>query len=389
MLAGLLAVGLLIRVVFAFATYGVPYDIQSLDITARALHPGGVSVYGPMRWPYPGGFFPLLAIVDWLRNHTGLPFHGLVQLPSILADLTVAWLVMLALRWRGASERRSLVGAALVALGPSFIAISGYHGQIDDVAVLPALAGVLVWTRGSERRALWAGLLIGLGVAVKQPVGFAVLALLPSARSWRERGTVLAVAAAVPLVSVLPFLLTDAHDVVRALRANSGVPGFGGLSTLVPPDVTRYWALLNNPVPRPSAATMHLLHAQRTIVVVGVLAATALAWWRRLPPLKAACLIYLTVFVVNPNWAYEYLIWGLPFFIAAGLVEGTAIFQLAVLPATLWLYWRPGLDPGGWAYIIAVEAVWFGLVATLAYVTFRLVKPERATAIPTPELVRT
>jgi hypothetical protein len=371
---GLIAVGLAVRVAFAFATRGIPYDIDSLDVTARALHGGGQGVYDGVRWPYPGGFLPILAIVEWLRNHTSLPFYGLVKLPSILADLGIAWLVAVALRWGGASERRALIGAALVALGPSFIAISGYHGQIDDVAVLPALAGVIVWTRGGERRALWAGLLIGLGVAVKQPVCFAALALMPSAASWRERGVVIAGTVAVPVLSVLPFLITSADDVVRLMRQNNGVPGFGGLSVFVQPELTKHWAVLHGTLPRPNSATLQLVDAQRTIVALGAVAAAGLAWWKRLPPLKAASLIYLTIFVVNPNWGYEYLIWGLPFFIAAGYVEGVALFQAAVLPATLWLYWRPGFLLDGWTYIVAVQVVWFALVATLAYVVARLIR---------------
>jgi hypothetical protein len=49
-------------------------------------------------------------------------------------------------------------------LGPSFIDISGYHGQIDSVAILPAVLALMVWERRPQpTRSVRAGLLIGLG----------------------------------------------------------------------------------------------------------------------------------------------------------------------------------------------------------------------------------
>jgi hypothetical protein len=144
------------------------------------------------------------------------------------------------------------------------------------------------------------------------------------------------------------------------------VPGFGGLSAFVQPDLTRYWATLNGQLPTPSRATLDLTDAQRTIVLLGVLAAAGIAWRYRLRALQAASLIYLTIFVVNPNFGFPYLIWGLPFFIAAGYLEAVAAFQLVALPTLLWFYWRPGLLADGWPYFAMVQVLWLGLVVALA-----------------------
>lgn len=377
-LLAMLVAGLAIRVWFAWHFYGVQYDIRSFEIVADALRSGHTGVYESVRWPYPGGYLPFVALADWGHRHLGIKFDGLVQLPSILADLGIAVLVPIALRRRGASERMMLAGAGLVALGPSFIAVSGYHGQIDSAGALPALAGAMVWTQRGRRRGVWSGLLIGLGAAVKQPLGFAALALMPTARSWRERITVLVLTAAVPIVSLIPFLASTPHGVIDRMRQNSGVPGFGGLSTLVQPDLTQYYATLHGPIPSATNATLDLVDAQRTIVLIGVLLAAGLAWRARLPALQAASLIYLTVFVVNPNFGYPYLIWGLPFFIAAGYVREVALFQVAILPATLWFYWRPFALGDGWTYIVMVQLVWVGLIAALAYAVVNLLRAQRS-----------
>ena len=364
-LVALILVGTVARVVYAFATVGVAYDIESLTRVAMDLRgesPG--SLYASERWPYPGGFFPIVAVCDLVSRGTGLPFHGVIQLPSIAADAALAALVHWTLRWRGASERAALAGAALVALGPSFAVISGYHGQIDAVAILPALVGVLVWIARVPRRALWAGLLIGLAAAVKQPPLFMVLALLPSALDHRERLVLAATAVAVPVVSVLPFLLAAPAVTLDGLTANRGVAGFGGWSAFVQPDLTRYWYTLEPGVVL-SDAMRFVIDAQNMIVGVAVLAAGALAYRRRLEPLGAATLIWLTVFVANPNFAYQYLIWGLPFFLAAGHVRGVAALQAAFLPATVLIYSRP-IDDSGWIYFAAVQLAWLGLVVVTA-----------------------
>jgi hypothetical protein len=371
-LAAMLVAGFAIRVVLAWKTYGQAYDMHSLEIIAHALQPGGIGTYDTVRWPYPGGFLPLLWAAKWATDHLGLRFDGIVQLPAILADLAIACLVTVALRWNGFDERRALTGAALVVFGPLFVIVSGYHGQIDSVAALPAFAGVLMWIRGGPRRALYAGLLIGLAASVKQPPGFVVLALLPLAGSWRERGILVAGTVAVPIISVLPWLVTDGHDVIRAMRQNSGVPGFGAISAFVQPDLTRSWSSMPRPIAA-TRATYDLVDVQRYVVAAGALTATALLWTRRVSPLHAASFVFLAIYVVNPNFGFTYLLWGVPFFLAAGYLLPVALLELLTLPLMAWLYWRPGLNPEGWSYLVLVQVVWLGLVFALVRATMVLV----------------
>lgn len=372
-LGAMLAAGFVFRVVLAWKTYGQVYDIHSLAIIANALEPGGIGAYDTNRWPYPGGFLPFLWLANRATDDLGLRFDGVVQLPAIVADMAIAVAVTAWLRLRAFSEGKALFGAALVALGPSFFIISGYHGQIDAVAALPTFVGVLLWTRGGSRRALYAGLLIGLGAAVKQPVGFAVLALLPTADSWRERWVLLGATIMVPVISIAPWLVTDTHDVIRAMRQNSGVPGFGGLSAFVQPDLTRSWSTAVGSVPA-SGPTLHLVDAQRVIVAAGAIAAGALLWAKRVPPVQGAAFVFLTIYVVNPNFGFTYTLWGAPFFIAAGYLLEVAVFELVALPAMAWLYWRPGLNPDGWSYLVVAQLLWLSLVVALIVAVVRIAR---------------
>ena len=92
----LIILGTLIRVVLAFTTFGAAFDINNLarvGATLTGSHPlrvytdlnGQISVNGEpfYGWPYAGGFFPSILTSLFVSHHTPLPFHGLIQLPSI------------------------------------------------------------------------------------------------------------------------------------------------------------------------------------------------------------------------------------------------------------------------------------------------------------------
>ena len=361
--------------VLAFATVGVSFDIESFRLVGAELDDRPLHFYGALnqgflvggaelyRWPYPSGFVPWIAISVVLEK-AGLPFHGVIQVPSIAADAGIAWMVQAGLGARGYGERVRLVGAALVALGPSFIAVSGYHGQIDAVAILPAIVALYVWeTADPAKRALMAGALIGAGGAVKTVPLMMVLALLPSARSLREAAQLVGAAAAIPLLVMAPFLAADGGAVIDSLRY-SGAPGLGGLSLVVQPSLADSWF---KEVPLDYTGVSKLLYDGRTVVMLAGLGALAAFFIRFRPPaLQAAALLWLTVYVFNPNFFMQYLVWGLPFFLIAGHLWKVAALQIALLPATLILFARPwDSDIPTVIYVTTMFVLWIVWVATL------------------------
>ena len=223
----LIAVGLAIRVALAFAFRGTGHLLIEEIAAGRVRDWDWHAVYeGGFPWTYPPVFLGWLAGASWLADVSGLSFHGLAKLGPTLADVGLAMVVYSYLGWRGAAERLRLIGAALVMLGPSFFAISGYHGQIDSVAILPAATSLVVWERSaSTHRALWAGLLIGLGAAVKTVPLLLVLPLLGSARSWREAAELAGGAFAVLLLTIGP-LWVSGIDLSRVV-GYTGIPGCG------------------------------------------------------------------------------------------------------------------------------------------------------------------
>jgi glycosyl transferase family 87 len=368
----LLAAALAGRLVLAFATGGNPYDLESFALTNGALSDGDPwDAYGqlldPVRWPYPPGFFPWVLAAPRIAFHTGLPFDGVIQIPAALCDVAIAGLVAWILTHRGAPRREVLAGAALIALSPLFVADSSYHGQIDSVATLPALAGVWLWAR-AERRVLAAALLLGLAAAIKTPLALVVVALLPTARSVREAGTLALASAAVPLVLLAPFLAADARGVVDALTYK-GLVGLGGLAVIVQPSLPSGWLEPGFHL-RPSridAATTWLEAA----VVAFVL---AVGMRVRQRPLDLVCLMFLAVWSFTLPWSYTYLVWGIPFLVVARRWWIAGALTALGLPLVLILYTGPHSGALVGLYTATVIAIWVVTVAGTVVVARDLVR---------------
>lgn len=363
-----IAAGTAIRLVLGFTTLGEPHDMQSYEIAAAALVDSPLALYSEdARWPYPPAYLLLVVPLRELADVIDVPLHSLVHLPAIAGDAAIAWLVHRFLRGRGAGDRRALAGAALVAFGPSFIVISGFHGQFDSVAVLPALLALVLWAgERSERRALQAGLLIGLAASLKTPMGLMLFALLPTA-DLRQAVRLAIPAVAVPLLALAPFLVKDLSDVVDVLRYN-GVTGIGGIGLLVQPELPRL--RLGGDVVAYSRATVRLDELAPLITIAALAFAAAFLRWRRAPAIAAATVLWLTLYVLGINFAFQYLVWGLPVFLLAGGLGWVAAAQVLAGFAAYLTYSDAGPQDGVLIqYVAAMTAL---LVAAAAALVMQL-----------------
>ena len=365
----LVAAGTVLRLVLAFTTDGQPYDITVLRELEPALRDAKLDVYaaliGPdpgIAWPYPPGFFPLAALAGLVADATGLAYTSLVRLPSIAADAAIALIVAQVL-----GGRRGVAAAALVALGPSFIAISGYHGQLDNLAILPAVAAVAFWDRfPPPRRALYAGLLIGAGCAVKTTPVFVLLALLPSVRSWREAATMVTAAAAVPLAVMAPFLLSTPDELIDALGYR-GFPGTSPLSIIIQPELAEQ--LVRQTTPNRLVDFLYDRGQAIALVTLSGLALLTTRLGRGWEPAERASLLWLAFYVVTPVFFFQYLVWGLPFLLLARRLRlVVAIQALALLPTVLF-YRAPWEDLAvAWPYGLSMLALWLLFVAAIVLI---------------------
>lgn len=378
-LFALILAGTAVRLAWAASTPGETFDITSYRVAAGTLLRHGLGFYGAVnptgivRWPYPPGYLPWTLAAHALAGV--VDFRFVVALPAIAADAVLALLVARALAARGATERAAVGAAALVAFGPIFALTSGFHGQIDALAILPAVVAVERWSHGGGRRALLAGALLGVAASIKTPAGLVLLALLPTARGRREACVLAASAAAVAGAALGPFVVVSPRAVLHALDF-AGVPGEGGLSLVVQPSLSHLFVGSAIGV-HASRATLFLHHHGVVLLAPLLLAVTVLACRVRMAPSRAAVLLFLTLLVFGAGFAPRYAVWLLPFLLLDGRLRAALALQLALLGPALAVYAGPlRSDALLTAYVAVGIAIWAALALwwsrSLAAVAHRL-----------------
>lgn len=379
---GLIAIGLVIRVALAFAFRGTNHVVIEAIAGDRVRDWDWHAVYNAVPpWTYPPLFLGWLAGASWLSDVSGLSFHGLAKLGPTLADVGLALAVYVYLGWRGARERTRLGGAGLVMLGPTFIATSGYHGQIDSVAILPAVLALIVWERRADHptRAVEAGLLLGVGGALKTVPLLMILPLILSARSVSEGAKLCVAAAIVPALVMVPLWASgiDLHHVTEY----TGVPAWGGLSLVLDP-VQAWHRVTVNPTLMSAGGWTGTLHSAARWITLATLIAYAAFVYRYRPALvDAAVLLWLAIFTFSPNFFLTYLVWGVPFFIMAGYLVETAALQALVIVPTVAYYLSLWPDRGSAvaiAYVPFMYLLWLVLLAATIYLVVRMSRSRAA-----------
>jgi 4-amino-4-deoxy-L-arabinose transferase-like glycosyltransferase len=370
----IIAAGVALRLIVTVATPGLPFDIHSAQLvravlSARPLHLySTVNTGGGFHYPYPPGYLPLVFVIGRFADLFG-GFSELIRLPPILADAALSWAVWWGLAGR-VSPRARLLAAAGVSLGPVFIAVSGYSAQIDSVAILPAVLALLVWERAPSRRRAWAaGLLIGVAACVKTVPLLMLLALAPNARSWREAAVLVGCAVAAPLASLAPFLAADPSGVL-ALRHYTGVPGMGGLSLVLQPDLAQSWLTR---VVAPSGLTEWLSVKHASLVNGVAIAGFAVYGFRARPdPRIAAPLLWLVILALGTGFFFQYLVWVLPFLLLAGQLRAALLLQAVVTVPMLIFYFGPWhADSIVYLYVAIMLLVWVGWILEAIFLARR------------------
>ena len=165
-----LALGLAFRLIIAqqLPGSGFKVDLEAFRFWASDLAQNGP--FGFYDRPFFHDYTPGYLYVLWLVGLVGqllepvgrvvaLPSilsDDLIKLPSILADLGLAWLVWSMVQELGGSRRAALIGAAIVIVNPITWFDSVVWGQVDAVGTIFLLLGVReLWRDRPERSAIF------------------------------------------------------------------------------------------------------------------------------------------------------------------------------------------------------------------------------------------
>ncbi|MBX0328717.1 hypothetical protein K2Z83_13625 [Oscillochloris sp. ZM17-4] len=234
---GATCLGVALRLALAFAHPG-NYDQQSYEIVAAIMRRGGNVYQETHRYNYS----PLWAYCLLLFSHIGetvsLPLNVVVRTCLTGVDVLIA--ACIALISGAVPLMRRSYAYALYMLNPVPILLVGYHGQFENLAMLPLLVAVYLVVRKREPSPL---LIVGLGalaVIIKHNVIFPVWLLLwYQAPSPRKAALWMALVAAAFGASFLPFLHLGWQGVLTNVFGYSSGARKYGFDLLLPVPLTR------------------------------------------------------------------------------------------------------------------------------------------------------
>ena len=349
------AAGVALRV--WLASRGHNFDMESWTMTAD-LVAGGQNVYAnTYRHPYGPTWFMILGALRSAHDALGMhhlgpeSFHIMIAAFLSLADVAIALLLYRALR----------LGAALFfILNPVSILITGYHSQIDTLAILPALAAWLLIGRAmSWRRLLISAALLGLSLSIKHVMIFFPIWLLMTPLILGRVARRIAHAAVtygVLVAIVLPFVLapgawTGFREYVMSYEglASNRTLLLHAIDLFAPPAaVDSLFGIIPQGV-----STLYRLFIV-LMLLVGYLVA-------RCKPGEMLWCYLLAIVVLTNSMADQYL--AVPLVACAAYWRRWAAW-VYVIPATLLIYWAAAIDAGA---LPAPAPRWHPYVTRLSY----------------------
>jgi hypothetical protein len=330
----------------------------------------GQNVYASdIRYPYFPGWLAVEMAAYQLSVQWRMPLWHVIRGVIVLADalLCVALWWVAGRAWGRASGRWA---AAVYALNPIAILISGYHGQFDALPSLFSVlgAGFLV---GQRPRSVPAGLLLGVAMALKPfPALLVPIFVRAPGLSLRGRALVGALSLGVVAAITAPYLLANAAGVVQNIGGYGGLndQGVGGLMRAL-------WLYRANNIYLPGAFGNELSATTRWLALAAIGLTFVLTL--RAPVPRAAAAVYLAFLSFFGGVSTQYLLWPLPWLLIAGMSPLWAIwYGLTASAGAVGFYmvywpqmilgppWRGPMPENAGIFVGGQALAWIGILST-------------------------
>lgn len=234
---GATCIGVALRLALAFTDAG-NFDQRSYEIVAEIMRRGGNVYQETHRYNYSPFWAYCVLLFARIGEATSLPLHIIVRIWLTGVDVMIAACVGLI---SGAMTlMRQSHAYALYMLNPVPILIVGYHGQFENLAMLPLLLAIYL---AISKRASSPWLIIGLSalaVIIKHNVLFPVWLLLwYVAPSPRRAALWMALVVAAFGASFLPFLPSGWPGILSNVFGYSSGAGRYGVDLFLPETLSR------------------------------------------------------------------------------------------------------------------------------------------------------
>jgi hypothetical protein len=266
-----------------------PYLVVARDPTLLNINP----------WRYPPFYllFTVPALLARIGTGQTLVYLAILKIPLAMCDV-VSTLFLYKILETHFSKSIALKGAAAFTFNPAVVFVTAVSGFSDPIAIMFTLIAFYYFQSykktadSSDRQSLYkSSLFVGLGMVAKIYPIFLLPIFIRDSKDWKDRLLILAVSGFPVLVFSLPFLIADPYSYLYMLtvkNAGGAHPLFGALS----------------------------LPIYGQLAILGILA-FVLAWIYNapLPIYSRLVLTFLWINLATLSNTFQYLTWGIPFFI--------------------------------------------------------------------------
>jgi hypothetical protein len=367
------AIAFLAKLLLALKTYGTN-DVYTYERFALWSRYFGADLYKiAPDLNHPPSMLHVLGFLLWMSEHTHLPFHFWIRFPGILADVGSLWLVCRILGPRIA-ERSVFIALLLIAIAPTHILISGFHGNTDPIMIFFVMAAV--WLAGYCDEPVAGGIAYGMALCIKVAPVILVPVLFLSLTGLRKRLGFFLAAAVIVGIAWSPYVFQQPLAVIHQVFGYKSSYGLWGFSWL--------FRELANAWPATQRINTAFSRYGSAVVVAAIVALSV--WMNRLtrkPSLYTQVgMVFLVFFTLTSGFAVQYLAWLTPWVAELGAVP-VALFIVtgSVFLLVVYNYWNLGMP---WYLAIAYpwsshqyfQALCWISVLLLTFAAWRLVRHD-------------
>lgn len=208
--AVLFLIGVVAR--YSLAWRGYNFDFESWLMIGNIVKDGGNVYFETWRYPYGPVWATILGLlrhVSMLFSSPDIAFRYIVITFLVLVDVGI---------WAILKKYFGTFIAFVFFLSPISIIITGYHNQIDAMAVFIALLAVIVYGKEAKqltKKHILGLFILGLSLATKHLFFMFSIWLAIRQEGWRQKCIVAAVPVLVFGLSFLPFWSLGGDDIVN------------------------------------------------------------------------------------------------------------------------------------------------------------------------------
>jgi hypothetical protein len=382
------AIAFAAKLLLALRTYGTN-DVYTYERFALWSRYFGAELYKiAPDLNHPPSMLHILSGLLWMSDHTHLPFHFWIRFPGILADVGSLWLVCRIVGPRIA-ERSVFIAVLLIAIAPTHILISGFHGNTDPIMIFFVMAAV--WLAGYRDKPAAGGIAYGMALCIKVAPIILAPVLFLSLTGVRKRVAFFLATLSVTALAWSPYIFQEPSAVIHQVFGYKSSYGLWGFSWLFR-ELANAWPAsqwINNGFSRFGSA----------FVVAAILVLSV--WMNRLtrkPSLYTQVgMVFLLFFTATSGFAVQYLAWLTPWVAELGALP-VALFIVtgSVFLLVVYNYWNLGMP---WYMAIAYpwsshqyfQVLCWISVLLLSFAAWRRIRSGRAFTFPSlriPLLVR-